>query len=169
MGHSRNLRRRGNNESAMIFHLFRVWLAKGFGSKFGSSHKTHYEYPSSAFQRIGAPRAGVQQTTNSITNGMTLTESEERMVDGDIDMKDLSPVAAPGAEWEAPDTSSSAVVVSHQIDITHEAIGRTRNQGRRMTKRDQTLGLHQTLALFVNRGPHSDYVSSISIIIKQSL
>ncbi|KAJ6118227.1 hypothetical protein N7471_013694 [Penicillium samsonianum] len=30
----------------MVFHLFRIWLTKAFGSKFGSSQKTNYKSPS---------------------------------------------------------------------------------------------------------------------------
>ncbi|KAJ5115731.1 hypothetical protein N7456_000079 [Penicillium angulare] len=118
----------------MVFHLFRIWLTKAFGSKFGSSHKTNYKSPSGGFQTIGgggdyASRKGRgPASTDPITIGMTFTESEERMMEDDIKMRNMKTYATPVSEGETP--STSAIVVSNQIDITHETLSsRTSEQG----------------------------------------
>ncbi|KAJ5288924.1 hypothetical protein N7478_001954 [Penicillium angulare] len=118
----------------MVFHILRIWLTKAFGSKFGSSHKTNYKSPSGGFKSIGgggdyASRKGRgPASTDPITIGMTFTESEERMMEDDIKMRNMKTYAAPVSEGETP--STSAIVVSNQIDITHETLSsRTSEQG----------------------------------------
>ncbi|KAJ5879212.1 hypothetical protein N7455_002677 [Penicillium solitum] len=103
----------------MIFHLFRIWLSKIFGSQFQSSHKTH-KSPSGGFRSIGgggdyASRKGQgPASSDPMTIGMSFTESEERMME-DLKMQNLK--AYPTG---MPATASGAIVVSNQIDITHE-------------------------------------------------
>lgn len=107
----------------MVFHLFRVWLTKAFGSKFGSSQKTSAKSPSGGFRSIGgggdySRRKGGSGSTDPNTINMTFTESEERMMQ-DVKMQTLKTYPAPTTTpSETP--SSSAIVVSNQIDITHE-------------------------------------------------
>ncbi|CAI7588966.1 uncharacterized protein N7487_004494 [Penicillium crustosum] len=104
----------------MIFHLFRIWLSKIFGSQFQSSHKTH-KSPSGGFRSIGgggdyASRKGQgPASSDPMTIGMSFTESEERMME-DVKMQNLKayPTAIPG------NPASGAIMVSNQIDITHE-------------------------------------------------
>lgn len=104
----------------MIFHLFRIWLSKIFGSQFQSSHKTH-KSPSGGFRSIGgggdyASRKGQgPASSDPMTIGMSFTESEERMME-DLKMQNLKayPTGMPA------NPASGAIVVSNQIDITHE-------------------------------------------------
>lgn len=104
----------------MIFHLFRIWLSKIFGSQFQSSQKTH-KSPSGGFRSIGgggdyASRKGHgPASTDPMTIGMSFTESEERMME-DVKMQNLKAYPAP----MSGNPASGAIVVSNQIDITHE-------------------------------------------------
>ncbi|KOS42117.1 hypothetical protein ACN38_g7041 [Penicillium nordicum] len=104
----------------MIFHFFRIWLSKVFGSQFQSSHKTH-KSPSGGFRSIGgggdySSRKGRGPgNSDPMTIGMSFTESEERMME-DVKMQNLK--AYPTATSGNP--ASGAIVVSNQIDITHE-------------------------------------------------
>ncbi|PYH94864.1 hypothetical protein BO71DRAFT_449827 [Aspergillus ellipticus CBS 707.79] len=105
----------------IVFHLLRTWLARMFGGVFQSSQKTS-KGPSGGFQTIGggggvhpSRNRGRNASTDPITVGLTFTESEERMM-ADVEMQTLKPYQAP-----APGThSQSAIVVSNQIEITHE-------------------------------------------------
>ncbi|CAI7623357.1 unnamed protein product [Penicillium palitans] len=104
----------------MIFHLFRIWLSKIFGSQFQSSHKTH-KSPSGGFRSIGgggdyaSRKSQGPASSDPMTIGMSFTESEERMME-DVKMRNLKayPTTIPG------NPVSGAIVVSNQIDITHE-------------------------------------------------
>lgn len=104
----------------MIFHLFRIWLSKIFGSQFQSSHKTH-KSPSGGFRSIGgggdyaSRKSQGPASSDPMTIGMSFTESEERMME-DVKMQNLK--AYPTAMPDNP--ASGAIVVSNQIDITHE-------------------------------------------------
>ncbi|KGO77306.1 hypothetical protein PITC_092660 [Penicillium italicum] len=104
----------------MVFHLFRIWLNKVFGSQFQSSQKTH-KSPSAGFRSIGgggdyASRKGHgPASTDHMTIGMSFTESEERMME-DVKMQNLRTLEVP----TPGNPSSSAIIVSNQIDITHE-------------------------------------------------
>ncbi|CAI7623067.1 unnamed protein product [Penicillium viridicatum] len=104
----------------MVFHLFRIWLSKIFGSQFQSSQKTH-KSPSGGFRTIGgggdyASRKGQgAASSDPMTIGMSFTESEERMME-DVKMQNLK--AYPTAMTGNP--TSGAIVVSNQIDIIHE-------------------------------------------------
>ncbi|KAJ5832858.1 hypothetical protein N7474_001169 [Penicillium riverlandense] len=105
----------------MIFHLFRIWLTKAFGSKFQSSQKLNYKSPSGGFRSIGggdySSRKGCgPPSMEPTTVDMTFTESEERMM-GDVKMQGLKTYPDPASDTP----SSSAIVVSNQIDITHES------------------------------------------------
>jgi hypothetical protein len=105
----------------MVFHLFKSWLSRLFGSSFNSSEKT-YKYPG-GFQTVGG-KAGESSSRNRrapptvhpITANLTFSESEERIVD-DVEMGNLK-------SFDPPDTggehSSGGIVVSNQIEITHE-------------------------------------------------
>lgn len=101
----------------MVFNLFRIWLTKAFGSRFQSSQKVNYKSPSGGFRSIGggdyASRKGCGPA--SMDPIMTFTESEERMVEG-VKMQSLKTYPAPASDTP----SSSTIVVSNQIDITHE-------------------------------------------------
>ncbi|KAJ5625919.1 hypothetical protein N7510_002228 [Penicillium lagena] len=105
----------------MVFQLFRIWLTKAFGSKFQSSQKVNYKSPSGGFRSIVgggdyASRRGCgPPSMEPITIDMTFTESEERMME-DVKMQSLRPYPAPASDTP----SSGAIVVSNQIDITHE-------------------------------------------------
>ncbi|RAL07866.1 uncharacterized protein BO97DRAFT_428907 [Aspergillus homomorphus CBS 101889] len=103
----------------MVFHLFRTWLARAFGSAFQSSQKSHKN--PSGFQTIGggggaSASRNRNRSTDPITIGLTFTESEERMM-GDMKMQTLKAYPAPA---DVTDTPNSAIVVSNQIEITHE-------------------------------------------------
>lgn len=104
----------------MIFHLFRIWLNKIFGSQFQSSQKTH-KSPSAGFRSIGGGGAYASRkghgpaSTDPMTIGMSFTESEERMME-DVKMQNLKTYEGP----TSGNPSSGAIVVSNQIDITHE-------------------------------------------------
>ncbi|GFF25103.1 hypothetical protein IFM46972_01284 [Aspergillus udagawae] len=105
----------------MVFHLLRSWLSRLFGTAFGSSQKT-YKLPS-GFQTIGGGagesfsrnRRGAP-TAHPISANATFSESEERIVD-DVKMNNLEAFGAPGTGREHP---SRGIVVSNQIEITHE-------------------------------------------------
>ncbi|KAB8259282.1 hypothetical protein BDV32DRAFT_139004 [Aspergillus pseudonomiae] len=103
----------------MIFHLFKSWLGRVYGSAFNST-PTH-KYPS-GFQSIGGgggdsrSRNRRKPSSGYPTSGtLTLTESEERMV-GDVKMHNLKthPLSPTG-------TVASSIVVSNRIEVTHEA------------------------------------------------
>ncbi|CAI7618276.1 unnamed protein product [Penicillium discolor] len=104
----------------MIFHLFRIWLSKIFGSQFQSSHKTH-KSPSGGFRSIGgggdyASRKGQgPASSDPMTIGMSFTESEERMME-DVKMQNLKTYPT----GMSANPASGAIMVSNQIDITHE-------------------------------------------------
>lgn len=105
----------------MIFHLFRIWLSKIFGSHFESSHKT-YKLPTGGFRSIGGgtdhtSRKGRGPTSTDQIIGLTFTESEERMMEG-VKMQSLQPYPAP-----ISGQSSCSIVVSKQVNITHETRG----------------------------------------------
>ncbi|PYH69397.1 uncharacterized protein BO88DRAFT_387446 [Aspergillus vadensis CBS 113365] len=98
----------------MIFHLFRTWLARGFGSAFQSSQRT-YQLPSGGFQNTGGGTTrkrgrGGTSSRDPITVGLTFTESEERMMQ-DIKLQTLEPHEGPTA---------GAIMVSNQIEVTHQ-------------------------------------------------
>ncbi|RAH51261.1 uncharacterized protein BO95DRAFT_510276 [Aspergillus brunneoviolaceus CBS 621.78] len=107
----------------MVFHLLRTWLARAFGSAFQSSQKS-YKSPS-GFQTIGGGGGGPGgsssrnrgKASDPITIGLTFTESEERMMD-DVKMQALKAYPAPVSPH--PGADSGAIVVSNQIEITHE-------------------------------------------------
>jgi hypothetical protein len=105
----------------MIFHLIRVWLSKVFGSRFQSSQKTS-KSPLDGFRggsyynnRKGRSPAN----TNPIAIDMTFTESEERMME-DVRMQNLKTSPAPAPAPESGNPTSNTIMVSSQIDITHE-------------------------------------------------
>ncbi|RAH54611.1 hypothetical protein BO85DRAFT_499746 [Aspergillus piperis CBS 112811] len=98
----------------MVFHLFRTWLARGFGSAFQSSQRT-YQLPSGGFQNTGGGTTrkrgrGGTSSRDPITVGLTFTESEERMMQ-DIKLQTLEPHGGPTA---------GAIMVSNQIEVTHQ-------------------------------------------------
>ncbi|RHZ66748.1 uncharacterized protein CDV56_108480 [Aspergillus thermomutatus] len=105
----------------MVFHLFKSWLSRLFGSAFGSSQKT-YKSPI-GFQTIGGGagesstrnRRG-PQTVHPITANLTFSESEERMID-DVKLNNLDAFGSPGTGSER---RSGGIVVSNQVEITHE-------------------------------------------------
>ncbi|PYH80289.1 hypothetical protein BO82DRAFT_313273 [Aspergillus uvarum CBS 121591] len=106
----------------MVFHLLRTWLARAFGSAFQSSQRS-YKIPS-GLQTIGGgggPGASSSRyrgkASDPITIGLTFTESEERMMD---DMKMQTLKAYPRRLGTHQDTGNGAIVVSNQIEITHE-------------------------------------------------
>lgn len=105
----------------MIFHLFKTWLGVFFGSAFQSSQRT-YKTPSGGFRSIGGgdyqsrDRRG-SPSSNPITANMTFNESEERIVD-DVHLEGLKAYAGPDDENT---TSNAGIVVSKQIEVTHEA------------------------------------------------
>ncbi|KAJ5707490.1 hypothetical protein N7488_007291 [Penicillium malachiteum] len=117
----------------MVFHLFRIWLTKAFGSKFGSSHKTNYKSPSAGFRSIGgggdyASRKGRGPTsTDPITIGMTFTESEERMMVDEIKMQNLRTRVEPVPADEGNSHTDNGIVVSNQIDVRHETLTSSRS------------------------------------------
>lgn len=94
----------------MVFHLLRIWLAKVFGSKFGSSQKTKYKLPLGGFPGIGsggdyAGRKGRGLASmDRDTIGMTFTESEERMME-DVKMQSLKAYQTPVSSSDTPSTS----------------------------------------------------------------
>ncbi|KAJ5385004.1 hypothetical protein N7517_002915 [Penicillium concentricum] len=104
----------------MIFHLFRIWLSQILGSQFQLSQKTH-KSPSNGFRSIGgggdyaSRKSRGDASTDPMTIGMSFTESEERMME-DVKMQNIKtyPAALNGK------TSTGAIMVSNQIDITHE-------------------------------------------------
>ncbi|PWY89911.1 hypothetical protein BO70DRAFT_368545 [Aspergillus heteromorphus CBS 117.55] len=106
----------------IVFHLFRTWLARIFGGAFKSSQKT-YKSPSGEIHTVGGGSGGDlgrnrrrKGSVDRITVGLTFTESEERMM-ADVEMQTLKPYEA-----SVPGTNPrSAIVVSNQIEITHEA------------------------------------------------
>lgn len=59
-----------------------------------------------------------------ITIGMTFTDSEERMMEDEIKLQDLRNQAASVQPAEQM-PSSSVIVVSKRVDITHESLSRT--------------------------------------------
>jgi hypothetical protein len=102
----------------MAFHFCRIWLSKILGSRFQSSQKK-YKSPSVGFRSIGGggdypSRKGRGPTsTDLITIGMTYTEGEEQMMES-VNMQTLETYPSPTS------ASPSAIVVTNQIDITHE-------------------------------------------------
>ncbi|KAE8370866.1 hypothetical protein BDV27DRAFT_165021 [Aspergillus caelatus] len=102
----------------MIFHLFKSWLGRVYGSAF-NSNPTH-KYPS-GFQSIGGgggdsrSRNRRKPSSGHPTVGtLTLTESEERMV-GDVKMQNLKTYPA-----SPTGTVASSILVSSRIEVTHE-------------------------------------------------
>lgn len=106
----------------MIFHLFKAWLGVLFGSMFFQSTQRTYKTPSGGFRSIGGgdyqsrDRRG-PPSSNPITANMTFNESEERIVDN-VHLEGLKVYAGPGGENT---TSNAGIVVSSQIEVTHEA------------------------------------------------
>ncbi|RLL97338.1 hypothetical protein CFD26_105727 [Aspergillus turcosus] len=105
----------------MVFHLFKSWLSRLLGSAFGSSEKT-YKSPS-GFQAIGggagessSRNRRVPPTVHPISANSTFSESEERIVD-DVEMGNLKSFGPHNTGGEHP---SGGIVVSNQIEITHE-------------------------------------------------
>ncbi|KAJ5574054.1 uncharacterized protein N7459_008481 [Penicillium hispanicum] len=103
----------------MIFHLCRSWLARIFGSVFQSSRRT-YKSPSGGFRSIGGSELPSRSrrgppSVNPITENMTFSESEERIV-GDMKMQNLKVYTGPVGDTPA----SNGIVVSNQIEVTHE-------------------------------------------------
>jgi hypothetical protein len=104
----------------MIFHLLRIWLSKVFGSQFQSSHKTH-KSPSAGFRSIGgggdfsSRKSQGAASSDPMTIGMSFTESEERMME-EVKLQNMKAYPAPMPRNQA----SGAIVVSNEIDITHE-------------------------------------------------
>ncbi|KAJ5834591.1 hypothetical protein N7447_000617 [Penicillium robsamsonii] len=104
----------------MIFHLFRIWLSQILGSQFQLSQKTH-KSPSNGFRSIGgggdypSRKSRGDASTDPMTLGMSFTESEERMME-DVKMQNIKTYPAPLNDK----TSTGAIMVSNQIDITHE-------------------------------------------------
>ncbi|KAE8149094.1 hypothetical protein BDV25DRAFT_141146 [Aspergillus avenaceus] len=105
----------------MIFHLIRTWLARVFGSAFHSSQA--YKTPT-GFRSIGgggdysrSRNNGTSSHAHPITVNMTFSESEERMMEN-VKMQNLKAYPAPSSG------DANGIVVSHQIEVTHE--GRSR-------------------------------------------
>ncbi|KAJ5091129.1 hypothetical protein NUU61_005999 [Penicillium alfredii] len=105
----------------MIFHLLRTWLARVYGGAFQRSSQSPYKSPSGGFRSIGGGgdyssrnRRG-PPSVNPITANMTFSESEERMVD---EMKMQGLKAYPDSS--TPNESPNGIVVSNQIEVTHE-------------------------------------------------
>ncbi|KXG45470.1 uncharacterized protein PGRI_040190 [Penicillium griseofulvum] len=104
----------------MIFHLFRIWLSKILGSQFQTSQKTH-KSPSNGFRSIGgggdypSRKGRGDASTDPMTIGMSFTESEERMME-DVKLQNIKAYPAHLSDK----TTTGAIVVSNQIDITHE-------------------------------------------------
>ncbi|KAH2582165.1 hypothetical protein KXV99_009318 [Aspergillus fumigatus] len=91
------------------------------GPFFGSSEKT-YKFPS-GFQTIGggagessSRKRRAQRTVHPISANLTFSESEERIVDN-VKMNDLEAFGAPSTRR---DHSPGGIVVSNQVEITHE-------------------------------------------------
>ncbi|KAE8401034.1 hypothetical protein BDV37DRAFT_273928 [Aspergillus pseudonomiae] len=101
----------------MIFHLFRSWLNVLFGSAFQSTEKTSYKSPciggSEFTGRNYRSRRG-PPSVNPITN-MTFSESKERIVE-DVKMQNMHIYSEPVAD----STLFKGIVVSNQIEVTHE-------------------------------------------------
>ncbi|OGM43507.1 hypothetical protein ABOM_008069 [Aspergillus bombycis] len=101
----------------MIFHLFRSWLNVLFGSAFQSTEKTSYKSPciggSEFTGRNYRSRRG-PPSVNPITN-MTFSESKERIVE-DVKMQNMHIYSEPVAD----STVFKGIVVSNQIEVTHE-------------------------------------------------
>ncbi|GAO13090.1 hypothetical protein UVI_02024520 [Ustilaginoidea virens] len=97
----------------MLFPLFRVWLTPFCGNLLRSSKKS-CKTPT-GFVSIGGGgpastprnRSG-PRTANPITENMTFSESEERIVD-DVKLENVQ------KEYKPPNT----IVVSNQVEITH--------------------------------------------------
>ncbi|KAE8344167.1 hypothetical protein BDV24DRAFT_160716 [Aspergillus arachidicola] len=102
----------------MIFHLFRSWLTVLFGSAFQSTEKTSYKSPyiggSDFTSRNYRSRRG-PPSVNPITN-MTFSESKERIVE-DVKMQNMNIYSEPVADSAV----FKGIVVSNQIEVTHEA------------------------------------------------
>ncbi|KAI1828891.1 hypothetical protein DTO027I6_10040 [Penicillium roqueforti] len=101
----------------MVFHLCRIWLSKLFGSQFQISQKI-YKPPSGDFRSIGGGDFSGRKgrgpaSTDPSTIGMTYTEYEERVME-DVKMQALKTNPPPRSG------SSSAIMFSNQINITHE-------------------------------------------------
>ncbi|KJK67274.1 hypothetical protein P875_00117378 [Aspergillus parasiticus SU-1] len=102
----------------MIFHLFKSWLGRVYGSAFNSNPTN--KYPSD-FQTIGGgggdsrSRNRRKPSSGYPTAGtLTLTESEERMV-GDVKMQNLKTYPA-----SPTGTVASSILISNRIEVTHE-------------------------------------------------
>jgi hypothetical protein len=120
----------------MVFHLLRTWLTKVFGSKFESSHKTNYKTPSASggLHTISgrgkfASRKG-RSDMDPITIGMTFTESEERMMEDEINMQNIRHNVTHIQSNDNGTPSSSGIMVSNQIDVTNESVSRTSDGAR---------------------------------------
>ncbi|KAJ5414764.1 hypothetical protein N7509_001391 [Penicillium cosmopolitanum] len=120
----------------MVFHLFRTWLTRVFGSKFGSSHKTNYKTPSASggLHTISgrgnfASRKG-RSDMDPITIGMTFTESEERMMEDEIKMQNIRHNVTHIQSTDNGTPSSSGIMVSNQVDVTNESVSRTSDGAR---------------------------------------
>jgi hypothetical protein len=99
----------------MVFHLFRGWLIKVFGTRFQSSQT--YKSPSGGFRSIGGGRYASREgrgpaSVDPITIDITFTESEERMMES---VQKLKTYPEPSCN-----PSPGIIMVSNQIDITHE-------------------------------------------------
>ncbi|KAF4211817.1 hypothetical protein CNMCM5878_002018 [Aspergillus fumigatiaffinis] len=108
----------------MVFHLFRSWLSRLFGTAFGSSQKT-YKFPS-GFQTIGGGagesfsrnRRG-PPTVHPVSANLTFSESEERIVD-DVKMNNLEAFGAPSS---GPDHPPGGIVVC--VLLGDNGVGKT--------------------------------------------
>jgi hypothetical protein len=108
----------------MLFPLFKLWLSPLFSTLLRSSQKT-YKTPS-GFRTIGgggggefhpAHRRGPASVNPITANLSTYSESEERMV-GEVKLEDLKVSASPASDSQPP----SGILVSNQVDVTHEEI-----------------------------------------------
>jgi hypothetical protein len=65
-----------------------------------------------------------------ITIGMTFTESEERMMEDEINMQNIRHNVTHIQSNDNGTPSSSGIMVSNQIDVTNESVSRTSDGAR---------------------------------------
>ncbi|KAL5360110.1 hypothetical protein BJX96DRAFT_174980 [Aspergillus floccosus] len=117
----------------MIFHFLRSLLSRLVGGVFGSTQKTHnspggfYTIGGGAGESASQKRRG-PPTVYPISANLTVSESEERIVNN-VKMNAFDDVVLTSTGNERP---SHGIVVSNQIEITHEdGNGSLRQHGQR--------------------------------------
>ncbi|KJF61196.1 uncharacterized protein CIMG_11576 [Coccidioides immitis RS] len=109
----------------MIFPVIRSLLTPLFGKALASTQKKSYKSPAGV-QTIGGGGGGSSYSRNrhrreppdTLTTGLTLNGSEERIVECNIKMQELETFAAPASV--SAELPSRGILVSNSVEVLHE-------------------------------------------------